>query len=86
MRCLVLAVKRRIRWLLTFKQPLPAEHPDWTNTNETTQTMRGSAHISFEEGSEAVVYVRDSRISMPGFGELKVIKGEHFEFIDTYAN
>jgi hypothetical protein len=43
-------------------------------------------YVTFREDSESVVSVNDSRVSMPGFGELKVNETEHFAFIDTFSS
>jgi hypothetical protein len=74
--------ERRIRWLVTFEQTiLRRPHGWWDRRGPET-----SGSIGFEAGSETLVFVRGSTAFIPGFGELAVTEGEHFEFIDTCLN
>ena len=72
---------RRIRWLQTFGHAILVHSRDLDGIDPLPV---GS--VTFQEDSESVVHVRDSRISMPGFGELKANETEHFAFIDTFSN
>ena len=72
---------RRIRWLQTFGHAILVRSRDLDGIDPLPV---GS--VRFEEDSESVVQVRHSRISMPGFGELKANETEHFAFIDMLSN
>ena len=72
---------RRIRWLQTFGHAILVRSRDPDGIDPLPV---GS--VTFEEDSESVVQVRHSRISMPGFGELKATETEHFAFIDMLSN
>jgi hypothetical protein len=75
-------MKRRVRWLVTFKHTILLDPVGWWDSMDPQPV----AFVGFEEGSESVVYIRDSKASMPGFGELKVKEAEHFKFIDTFSS
>ena len=72
---------RRIRWLQTFGHTILVRSRDLDGIDPLPV---GS--VTFEEDSESVVHVHFSRISMPGFGELKANETEHFAFIDSFSN
>jgi hypothetical protein len=74
--------ERRIRWLVTFEQTILRRPHDWWDR----RGPETNGSISFEAGSETFVFVRGSTAFIPGFGELAVTEGEHFEFIDTCLN
>ena len=50
---------------------------------ETSSPDRNGGQITFTKGSELVVFVHNSTVFMPGFGELKLKEGKDFEFIDS---
>ena len=72
---------RRIRWLQTLRHTILIRSCDLEGIDP-----QPIGYVTFREDSESVVSVNDSRISMPGFGELKVNETEHFAFIDTFAS
>ena len=72
---------RRIRWLQAFKHTILVRSCDLDGIDP-----QPIGYIIFEEDSESVVHLHDSRISMPGFGEMKVNETEHFAFIDTFSS
>ena len=74
-------MKRRVRWLAPFKHTIFMRSCDLDGIDP-----QPVGSVTFEEDSESVVQVHDSRISMPGFGELKASETEHFAFIDTFSN
>ena len=77
-------MKRQIRWLKNFRQPIPLGKR-WRSRNELPETVQTGHYIVFKKGAEATVNVRgiDPRIvSIAGIGDLRQIKdGVHFEFI-----
>lgn len=79
-------MKRQIRWLKTFRQPV-SPRCTWKPLGEPPEAIRSGGFITFEKGSEITVHVRGSDrliLSVPGIGDLGgITEGEHFEFVDA---
>ena len=70
-------MKREIRWLVTFTHPLFLRQRGH---------VQDGGSITFKDGSRGYLDVYESKFYMPGFGELKIKEGEHFEFLDTLSD
>ncbi len=78
-------MKQQIRWLTTFRHPIPIGSP-WKPLSEILETVQTGDYIIFNQGSETTVNIRGSGpviLSIAGVGDLRgIMEGEHFDFID----
>jgi hypothetical protein len=79
-------MKRQIRWLREFKQPVVLDHRSWKDLNDPLPNEAiETGWRFFEKASELTVYVYGSDpviISVPGVGRLDITEGQDFEFMN----